>query len=306
VLNLRSELVNFRTKGNVKKLDVFTNKVQEVGLQKRKGFVSYDIRKVSGGFKSFKTSAPIGLRAEINDLELVSTKSSDKRFEKVFYDTDLRSKDALSYLYNKKKSVYDITKVLSLGMTGLKKNRKLVPTRWSITTTDDSISKDLVEKIKDFNVVSSFLAGFSEALGNKFLVIVFPTIFRFELVENINLDGFIKSMADFENFEGRKNYATNTAGGYYASRLSVCEELVKRKIQGSVLVFREITNEYYASVGVWQVRENVKNAVSSFKVFESLKEVISVFSKNFGFDIDSLIFGSKVNYFSSQKSLFDF
>jgi hypothetical protein len=37
---------------------------------------------------------------------------------------------------------------LSIGVLGLKKDKKLVPTRWAITATDDILAKKLLEKVK--------------------------------------------------------------------------------------------------------------------------------------------------------------
>ncbi len=40
-------------------------------------------------------------------------------------------------------------------------------------------------------------------------------------------------------------------GGYHAARLAVLEHLYKRGMRASIIVVREITPRYYASVGNW-------------------------------------------------------
>ena len=63
-----------------------------------------------------------------------------------------------------------------------------------------------------------------------------------------------------EGYEGRTSYVEETAGAYYAARLGVLEHLKERGRQAKALVLREITDDYWAPVGVWQVREGVRNA----------------------------------------------
>ena len=54
---------------------------------------------------------------------------------------------ALSELYSAGIGVDHISRMLSLGLLG--KKRKLVPTRWSITASDELIAKELKEAVLD-------------------------------------------------------------------------------------------------------------------------------------------------------------
>jgi hypothetical protein len=63
-----------------------------------------------------------------------------------------------------------------------------------------------------------------------------------------------------EGFEGRTGYVDETAGAYYASRLGVLEHLESIGRQAKCLVLREVSDDYWAPVGVWQIRESVRNA----------------------------------------------
>ena len=59
---------------------------------------------------------------------------------------------------------------------------------------------------------------------------------------------------DYESYEGRKEYAEETAGGYYACRLPVLEKMKEIRRQGSCLDLRFITPEYHVPLGVWVCR----------------------------------------------------
>ena len=69
------------------------------------------------------------------------------------------------------------------------------------------------------------------------------------------------SFHDHEPFKGRTTYASRITGAYYAARLSILEHLIRLRRQGTVIVNREITEEYIAPLGVWVIRETVKRAL---------------------------------------------
>ena len=77
----------------------------------------------------------------------VSNIKLNPKIEKVFYDTDLKAADALRILSNNGMQEYQLSQLLSIGIMGLKHNRKLVPTKWSITATDDTIGKDYIKEM---------------------------------------------------------------------------------------------------------------------------------------------------------------
>ena len=56
-------------------------------------------------------------------------------------------------LYNSGIEISKIQKCFSIGMLG--KKRKLVPTKWSITATDDIISKSIVEEILENSLIDT-------------------------------------------------------------------------------------------------------------------------------------------------------
>ena len=83
---------------------------------------------------------------------------------------------------------------------------------------------------------------------------------------NVALDGSYRKlqpqiMTDYEFYQGRKNYASNITGAYYAARKAVCEYLFHIKRQARVLIFREVSAGYEVPLGVWVIRETVNNAM---------------------------------------------
>jgi hypothetical protein len=103
----------------------------------------------------------------------------------------------------------------------------------------------------------------------------------------------IETATDYENYKGRKDYAKNTVGGYYAARLGILEYLKNKKRQSSVLTLRFITNEYYMALGVWVVRQATRHALESKPIQFASEELMMKYAsmlikKKFSFKLDDL------------------
>ncbi|MCW4055332.1 MAG: hypothetical protein NWE82_00955, partial [Candidatus Bathyarchaeota archaeon] len=99
---------------------------------------------------------------------------------------------------------------------------------------------------------------------------------------------------DWEGHSGRTSYAS-IGGCYYAARLAVCELLMKERRQASVVVLREARPGYIMPVGVWQVRENVRNAMRQPPLkFKTLNEALQRVSSQFHIHIKHWMAKSKL------------
>ncbi len=212
-------------------------------------------------------STPTGPRATASYADLAENPSVPRPVEYTLSDDDWNAQGAMTYLYNRGLDVYEIENVLSAGALGKATNRKLVPTRWSITAVDDAVGEFLRGKIYNAPSVDATEVWYNEYLGNQFWIVFTPGDFEFELVElkapgsvwNPEGRGYAVT-SDHEGFGGRTGYVEETAGAYYAARLGALEELTDRGRQAKVLVLRHVTPDYWGPAGVWQVRETVRNA----------------------------------------------
>ena len=175
-------------------------------------------------------SAPFGLVAPLETFKTSSSISVDQRLENAFYDKDLRAAEGIVNLYHRGVEVSRIHRVLSMGMLGFQKNRRLVPTRWSISATDDIISTSLITEIETFPTIDFFEVHKHIHLGNYYSVILIPDdIWSFEMQEAwYDNNGNLGVGIDFENANGLDHYPS-IAGAYFAARLGVTEHLFKRR-----------------------------------------------------------------------------
>ncbi|BCU71191.1 hypothetical protein KN1_24880 [Stygiolobus caldivivus] len=219
---------------------------------------------------------PRGPSLEVNDIKVEDNPKLSPHLEKFIFD-DVKAEEAILELYRNGEDYYKIITGLSLGLFGLKKNRKLVPTRWSITAVDQAIGKYLLPQIRRFGEIDEVEVYYSSYLGNYFHIILFPSTYRSVWVEiwhPLSLWANELIVSDLsEDYWGKYDFLD---GGYMASRLAVLEKLHERKRQAGVIIIREITAEYYAPVGNWHIRETTKRALEENKIatFEGLRDAI--------------------------------
>jgi len=243
---------------------------------------------------------PFGPSAPVRDLR-VGTARWDHQIEKAYYDTDLKATNAVLGLYENGVLVTKIQRAFSVGAFGLEQNRRLVPTRWSITAVDSILSNDLMEKIKAYPEINEYRLYESRYLDNIFEVLMLPQAWSYEAMEAWypgtiwNPSGHsVVLYSDWEGYEGRTTYA-DIGGCYYAARLAVCELLTKERRQATVIVLREAHPGYIMPVGVWQVRENVRNAMKQTPLkFNTLDEALARIASQFQIPIQRWITSSKL------------
>ena len=318
VLHLRNSLLNSRFQSKITDTRLnkkFVNLAQEVAIASKPVDVEIELKnRLKIGRNKDQIITPHGMRAPLKQVKVTSNVKIDRNIDKAIND-EIKARDAVEMLYKKNFTEYVLNKILSVGVLGLKKSKRLVPTRWSITATDDMIGKTLWNRIKDYRWIEDFTLHFGEFLGNSYLILFFPGVWSYELFElylphsSWNPTEQIKASTDFESFSGRKDYAFNTVGGYYAARLPILEYLDKIKRQASILAIRIEGPSYWAALGVWVVRESVRKALKNRAVkFRSRSELIESAKKigkiKFNFDYDSIFQRSRLlKQIKTQKNL---
>lgn len=248
-------------------------------------------------------SAPFGPTGIIHSAKFSGT-TSEKSIEKTFYDKDMKAQDAVLNLYNSGIEISKIQKCFSIGMLGQK--RKLVPTKWSITATDDIISKSLVDEILNYSVIDSCKIFSYEHLGNVFTVVLFPHRWIYEMIEAWYSNGVLGFGSDYEDARGI-DHPPAIAGAYFAAKLGVLEYLAKNKIQSGVVILREIRPEYAIPVGVWQVREGIREAMKQKSLFaDNFDNAILLASNKMSISKSEWLANGNILKLMHQKTLSDF
>lgn len=305
------EIVNFRLNlvRGIQKISVnvtegrYIENLQEVAMSSTPIDSDLEFHKSVSNISLDGESAPFGPIGEIKSAKF-SSSSSTKSIEKIFYDKDLKSKDAILSLYNTGIDVSRIQKCLSIGMLG--KERKLVPTKWSITATDDIISKSLTEEILDYSLIDSCKVFSYEHLGNLFSVVLFPHRWIYEMIEAWYSNGILGFGSDHEDARGL-DHPPAIAGAYFAAKLAIVEYLSKNKIQSGAIILREIRPEYAIPVGVWQVREGIRAAMKKKPfIADNFAHAISLASKMMSVSKSEWLSHADIGKLMRQKTISDF
>jgi hypothetical protein len=157
-----------------------------------------------------------------------------------------------------------IQKAFSLGMFGDGGRRRIVPTRWSITAVDSSISLGLIDKVKHNPTIDEYRVYSFKVYENQYVAIMLPEPWRFEWIEawfpNTTWNQFTTTpymIGDYEEYFGRTRYA-RVGGCYYSTRLAVAEALERERKQAATIVLRETYPGFIMPLGVWNIRESIR------------------------------------------------
>ncbi len=228
-------------------------------------------------------TTPTGPRAPAEEAMLTENPHVPRVVDKAVSDDDWRAEGAMAFLYRRGYDVYEINSILSAGALGQDTNRRLVPTRWSITAVDDTIGQYLRGQIRNAASIDKVQVWVNEYVGNRYWIILAPGQWEYEFVEmkspgsvwNPAPAGDVWIASAREDYQGRSDYVDETAGAYYAARVGVLEHLADIDRQAKVLILREVSDEYWAPVGVWQIRESVRNAFDGVHgEAETLREAV--------------------------------
>ena len=318
VLKLRENLLNSRFQSKVSDVRLnnrFVDIAKDIAIASKPVDVEIELKnQLNVGKKVDRVLTPHGMSASLKNARVTSNVKIDQKVDRVMND-EIKAVEGLSYLYQSGINEYSLSKILSVGVMGLKKDKKMVPTRWSITATDDTLAKSLLREIKDCKWIENHELFFGEFMGNQYLILLFPNVWSYELFElyypgsSWNPGNEMKASTDSEGFGGRTSYAINCAGGYYAARFPVIEYLKSIKRQAGVLVIRLETPSYWASLGVWVVRESVRKALNNGAMkFDSREDLLDGCKKigkiKYDFDCELIYGRSKlVKMYGVQKNL---
>lgn len=206
--------------------------------------------------------APYGPSAPIEQLA-IGTGAWDRDLENVYHDTDLKAADAVVHLHHKGVPFSSIQKAFSAGVMGEQKARRLVPTRWSITACDTVIGNHLLEEVRHYDPIDCCRVHEFSSLNNHYAVLLIPTGWQYEWTEAFLgiLGNEEMVFSDHESSRGKKGYSS-VGGCYYSCKMAVLEALAREKKQAGAIILREATRGYIP-LGVFNVRENVRNAMLS-------------------------------------------
>ena len=303
IAEFRFQLVRGKYRVHVKDVDAgkIVELTRELALSKAPTEVDAEFRKKPVGRIALDDEVqPFGPSAPLKNIELISS-TTDHKIEKAFSDTDLKASEAVIRLYQDNVFVSKIQKAFSAGLFGIEKNRRFVPTRWSITAVDSMLSKNLLDDVKTFPLINELRVYDHTALDNRWIILMIPSRWSYELIEAWypktiwNPAGSdIAIFSDCEGYKGRSEYP-DIGGCYFSARLAIAEQLKSEGRQAAAIVMREAHPGYIMPVGVWNVREAVRSAMKKPHMkFPTLKEAFAYIFSRFDINMNVWIRNSKL------------
>jgi hypothetical protein len=237
---------------------------------------------------------PSGPSASITRAVLAENPSTPPAVDHVVSDTDLKADQGILTLYNSKVSQQQITRMLSIGLLGVGKERRLVPTEWSITAIDDILGRKLHREILSYSWINQFMVFGHKALANNIQILLFPSSWMFEAQEAWLSSANPTPDINYELIHGRQSYASNLAGAYYAVRLPVLEYLKQIRRQAGAIVLMEVYPDWIP-LGVWRFREICREALKKTPVIvNTLEEALGEMSARLRLNLEKWLERSKI------------
>lgn len=247
-------------------------------------------------------SAPFGPVGSIRESRFSNT-TPHRQIERCYYDTDMGAADAVLSLYHSGTEISRIQRCFSIGMFG--RERRLVPTKWSITATDDAISKSLIKSILDYPLLDACRIFWFAHLGNSYAIVLWPRRWAFGFAESWYNHGSPVFGSDCEDAGGFRGYPV-TAGAYYAARLAVAEYLNRHNRQAAAVVLREISSDYSIPVGVWQVREGIRSAMMGEPAYPDSENAMEMACSHLTISKKEWLAQPGIGHVTYQRSITDY
>ena len=279
IIRYRLDLVRGKSLVSISDMDNrMVKKIQEISLAERSVESEAKFKSRPRGFTFDEEHAPFGPSASIEKFDIGNVRW-ERHLERVYYDTDFKAADAVRELFNYGVRFSQIQKAFSTGTMGLGSNRKLVPTRWSITAVDSALANYLYDEVIYHEMIDNYQVYEFSSLNNYYAVILTPTPWQYEWIEAfIHILGKEEMVfADHEYARSKSGYSS-VGGCYYSCKFAVLEALSRMKKQAGAIVLRE-AYEGYVPLGVFNVRENVRNALAQGpREFDSFRPALNYVS----------------------------
>ena len=185
ILSNRQKLIYGRAKTDIyESKNKYLSSVQEVAMTHKSITTEFKLKRPIVNHQENDKKVPLISKAgEVDSVRLEENAPVKPKVDYLVSDSNIKSKDAIIELDNSNIDTSTIIKILSAGLLGLKSRRKLVPTKWSITAVDDSLSKERLKKIRSYQEISEIMLFNSEYLGNHYEFLLLPGRYSFEVIE---------------------------------------------------------------------------------------------------------------------------
>jgi hypothetical protein len=265
--------IRSRTIRGKRELDVkvpYAEKIQEITLSDKPLNIEVTFSKpVQFDLDFDGTITPVGMSGTMKKLDVIDNAQISRIVDHCISDTDLRAAEAACILFENGTNVYKITNLLASGLLGVQ--RRIVPTRWAITATDDMISSWMKRDVIRMPALPEFQVFCATLHGNTLCFLLIPSEeWRFEMIERWQRQslwsGDEETIVEDGEIGLTKNKYSLIGGAYYSARLAVLVYLKSVGRCAKVLCIRDVSSEYWAPLGTWVIREASRASLETIPV----------------------------------------
>jgi hypothetical protein len=201
----------------------------------------------------------------IQSIELLSEPEISKVAERITQQ-DIPATEGIWRLLDYDYSLDQVVRLMSIGLLGRKKTRRILPTRSAYKATINAFIDRVVMELIESPSISSYEIHSGNLFGDQFFVLLHPGESR---VDYLSLDVSGNKITRGFAFEGLHQWSSDAKTSLYSdyARFSVYRKLMRRKERCHVTVFHLMKDPRNQLLGPWISRAGVDEALAS----ESIK-----------------------------------
>jgi hypothetical protein len=225
--------------------------------------------------KGIGGQSPMGQLIKCKSLEIVSNPEIS-RVAKRICDKDVPSAESVWQLLDYDYTLDQVARMMSVGLLGHKKRRRLVPLRSAYKAVIDSYLTNAVMNLVESPLSSSIRLHASTLHGDSFTVLLRPGEPR---VDYLRLESFNGLNTLRTSFEGLETQATDPKTSVYAdhARFSAYRNMIGNTESSHIVIFHQCRDPHNLILGPWVARAGVRYALDGDGVeLDNMENAVTV------------------------------
>ncbi len=204
---------------------------------------------------------PTGPAVDARNATILNEPETSRVAEKIT-EQDIPAAEAIWKLLDYEYTLDQVARLMSVGLLGMKDNRRLIPTKSAYKATIDAFVNRAIMELIDRPLTSKFTLSTAELHGDVFTIFAQPGMPR---VDYLRVQRTELGIERGFSFEGIKNVSLDPKTSVFAdnARFAVYHDFVQRRRGCQITVFHMSRNQRSEMLGPWRVRAGVKGALES-------------------------------------------
>lgn len=220
----------------------------------------------------FGSQLPTSPVVNVRSLEILSNPEISKVAERIT-EKDIPAADAIWQLLDYEYSLEQVVRLMSIGLLGRKKNRRIIPMRSAYKAVIDSFIDRSIMELIDRPYTDDIQLYLGRVCNDSFTIVIRPGEPR---VDYLKIEDYESGCTRGTSFESTDIPTTDAKTSIYAdhARFSAYRHMLADAKQSHIIIFHHSNQQRNRILGPWVIRAGVQEALQSSHV--SIDDVSSL------------------------------